>query len=491
MSDGQSPATTEQQDSNSGEGELKERMKLRTSGSKLARRVMVPVRQYIRAEESEGWPLIVAAVVALVWANSPWSGSYQAIWETKLALELGSISIEENLRHAINEFLMPLFFFVIGLEVKHALTDGELSSWRRAAMPFAIGAGGMLVPVACYLAINAAGGQLQGWGVPIATDVAFALAVLTLLGDRIPTSLKVMTLAFAAVDDVGGVLAIAVWYGHGISPIALAVAGGLCLLIVAARALRIRSSVVLALLSAGVLLATYQSGIHTTVAGVVLGVLMPVRPLFARDDFREKAGELIREFEDVHCQRRELEQQPGDADVEVECDTLHEREDRLLGQLAELVAETEEPVDRALRGANPWVSYLVLPLFALANAGVALDAESLAAAAASAVTWGVVVGLVFGKPIGILAAAWLAQRSGIARLPQDINWRHLTGMSLLAGIGFTVSLFIAELAFDSESELSAAKLGVVAASAVSAVAGVICLLIPANGSAGSDNSATS
>lgn len=287
-------------------------------------------------------------------------------------------------------------------------------------------------------------------------------------------------------------LAIATWYGEGISPIALAAAATLCAAILGARALRIRSVVVLGMLLVGVCLATYASGVHTTVAGVVLGMMMPIRPLFNRDDFRDKAGTLIREFEQVHCQRVEIQQRndieqcpPSDED-EVQCGTLHEREDRLLGQLAELVAETEEPVDRALRATNPWVSYLVLPLFALANGGVALDAQSLAAAAGSPVTWGVALALVVGKPIGILLAAWLAERSGLAQLPQNVSWRHLTGMALLAGIGFTVSLFIAELAFKSGSELDAARLGVVGASALSAAAGIACLLLACRSSGESD-----
>ena len=414
----------------------------------LARAVAQPISRFLHIEASGGILLAAAAVAALVWANSPWSASYHDLWATELSLEVGGHLIAEDLRHWVNDGLMTLFFFVIGLEIKQELTSGQLTTAREAAIPAAGALGGMLVPAGLYAVLNVGGAGAGGWGIPMATDVAFALGVLALLGPRAPSALKVLLLGLAIVDDIGAVLVIAVFYSDGIDgPWVAAAAGGLVLVVLARRA-RVRFLPVYVVLGVGVWFATFESGLHATLAGVVLGLLAPGRPLLGAPDADRIADELSRDHDVTAAEVR-----------------------RISFRIREAVPVTERLQDLL----HPWTSYLIVPVFALANAGVVLSADALADAASSAVTRGVVVGLVLGKVAGVTGAILLAVRLGGGRLPDGVTTHHVVGMAGLAGIGFTVSIFVAGLAFEDPALTEQAKLGVLLASLLAATVGALVL----------------
>jgi NhaA family Na+:H+ antiporter len=415
----------------------------------LARSLGQPIVRFLRVEASGGILLLAATVIAIVWANSPWSESYQDLWATELSLNLGRHVITEDLRHWVNDGLMALFFFSIGLEIKHELVDGQLRRPADAAVPVAGAIGGMLVPALLYAAITIGGDGATGWGIPMATDVAFAVGVLTVLGSRVPSELKVLLLALAIVDDIGAILVIAAFYTDDIDPgWGAAALAGLALVVVLQRA-RIRYVPVYAVLGTGVWLATLQSGVHATIAGVVLGLLAPARPFLDEVDADRVAAKLST---DQHVTAAEVRD--------------------LSFQIRESVPVTERLQDLL----HPWTSYVAVPIFALANAGVTISADAIGDAAGSAVTIGIVAGLVLGKLVGVAAAILLAVRWGFGRLPDGVDARHVIGMAGLAGIGFTVSLFITGLAFDDAALVQEAKLGVLAASVLAAAIGSAILL---------------
>jgi NhaA family Na+:H+ antiporter len=415
----------------------------------LARAVARPVNRFLHVEASSGILLVGAAVVALVWANSPWSAAYRDLWSTGLTVDLGGHAVAQDLRHWINDGLMALFFFVIGLEIKQEITDGQLTTRRDAAVPIAGALGGMVVPALVYLAFNLGGDGAEGWGVPMATDVAFALGVLALLGRRAPTQLKVLLLGLAIVDDIGAIIVIAAFYSGGLEARWCAAAAvGLLLVVVAQRA-RVRFLPVYVVLGSFVWFASFESGVHATIAGVALGLLAPARPLLPSVDADRIADELS-------------------TDVDVTATDVRE----ISFRLREAVPVTERLQDLL----HPWTSYLIVPLFALANAGVVVTGDSLGDAASSPVTIGVVVGLVVGKLVGVAGAIALVTRWGIGRLPEGVTTRHVVGMAAVAGIGFTVSIFVAGLAFDDPGLTDEAKLGVLAASVVVVALGSAILL---------------
>jgi NhaA family Na+:H+ antiporter len=414
----------------------------------LARAVARPVTRFLAVEAAGGALLVVAAVVAVVWANSPWSASYESLWSSELSVSVAGHGITEDLRHWINDGLMTLFFFVIGLEIKEELVSGQLRHPRDAAVPVVGALGGMLVPAALFLAFNLGGPGESGWGVPMATDVAFAVGVLALLGSRVPTELKVLLLGLAIIDDVGAILVIALVYSDGVDLGALAVAVLGLGLVVVFRQVRVRYLPVYVVVGSMVWLALFESGVHATIAGVALGLLAPARPFLPEVDADRIAGELS-----------------GDEHV-----TAGEVRD-ISFRLRESVPVTERLQDLL----HPWTSYLIVPLFALANAGVPISASGLSDAATSPVTAGVVVGLVVGKVLGVSGAILLAVRLGIGRLPETVTVRHVLGLAAVAGIGFTVSLFITALAFDDPARTDQAKIGVLAASVLAALIGIAIL----------------
>jgi NhaA family Na+:H+ antiporter len=430
------------------------RIRERTSDAPAARSLLLPAASFFRVEERSGAPLLIATCLALAWSNSPWSDAYASLWATELSLQLGGAVQSASLRHWVNDLLLPLFFFVIGMEVKQEVVRGQLASVERAALPTAAALGGVLAPAGLYAWIATGSEAARGWGIPVATDIAFALAILALLGRRVPVALKVLVLAFAALDDVLGVLIIALFYSSEISWLALGLAGVLLCATGGLRALMVRGTALFVLIGVAVWLCVLQSGVHATIAGVVLGLLAPTRPSVAPDAFTDRAEALVHELRGADENER----------------------DALLGELEERLEGLESTSERLAHLVNPWVSYAILPLFALANAGVEFSAESIGSLAESPAAWGVAGGLLVGKPLGILAFSWIAVALGLARLPEGVGWRHVIGMGLLGGIGFTVSLFIGELAFRGDRELlDSAKVAILLGSALAGAAGWVVL----------------
>ncbi|MGI9022752.1 MAG: Na+/H+ antiporter NhaA [Acidimicrobiales bacterium] len=419
------------------------------SGARAAmpgRRLPRVLRQFLETEAAGGIVLLVAALVALAWANSPWSASYQDLWGTDISIRLGRFVLEEDLQHWVNDGLMAVFFFVVGLEIKRELVQGELRDPRTAAMPAIAAAGGMAVPALLFLLVTSGSPGSGGWGIPMATDIAFAIGVVGLLGTRVPTSLKLFLLTLAIVDDIGAIVVIAVFYSADLQLGFLAMAVGLVAVMIGLRRAGVVWLAPYVLLGIGVWLATQVSGVHATIAGVVLGLLAPARALTPAAVARHWAGDLADE--------------PGPEELDA---------------MTRLVKTSVSPAERLEHLLHPWTSFLVIPLFALANAGVAIRGESFDAPGAATVTIGVMLGLVVGKIVGITAAAWLTVRSGLGRLPDGATWPMVAGIAAVAGIGFTVSLFMSELALDSPALQDAAKIGVLGASALAAAVGTLVL----------------
>lgn len=413
----------------------------------IARTVARPMVRFLAQESASGVLLIIATVAALVWRNSPIGDSYVDFWHTTFDLEIGPIHFEEDLAHVVNDALMVLFFFVVGLEIKSELVAGDLRNPRDAALPAVAACGGMVVPALLYLAVNAGGVGADGWGVPMATDIAFAVGVLALLGDRVPQRLKLFVLTLAIVDDIGAIVVIALFYTTDLRFDWLAVAAaGLVLVVVMQRA-RVWYTPIYVVLGAGVWFATFESGVHATIAGVVLGLLAPATPLL---------GERRLEFvEDIMS--------GSSADpVEARNAKWHLRE--------------RVPVtSRMITLLAPWTSFVIVPVFALANAGIPLSGDIVGDALGSTVTWGIVVGLVVGKPLGILVATSVAVRLGVATLPAEVTSRHVLGAGAVAGIGFTVALFISGLAFEGAGLADQAVIGVLIASVLATLVGFAIL----------------
>ncbi len=412
-------------------------------GSRVARRLAMPLREFLDTEVAGGLVLLAATAIALVWANSPWQEAYQTLWSTELAVEVGRSSLALDLRHWVNEGLMALFFFVVGLEIKRELVAGELRSPRNAALPVVTALGGMVAPALVFLVLNGGGPGERGWGIPMATDIAFAVGVLALFGSRVPSGLKVLLLSVAIVDDIGAIIIIAVFYASGLAWTPLAIAVGLLAVIAVLHRVGVVWWPVHVLLGLGVWLATYASGVHATIAGVALGLLMPTRPLV-----RHLSISLG---------------QDDDDDLQPSAPVVH--------WVKQQVQETISAAERLAHTFHPWTSYAVVPLFALANAGVPLSRAALSAAVGSPVTGGVVLGLVVGKLVGVSGAAWLALRLRIGALPEAVTSRQLLALAAVAGVGFTVSLFIASLAYPSAELQDQARVGILAGSLLAALIG--------------------
>ncbi|HEX6202523.1 MAG TPA: Na+/H+ antiporter NhaA [Thermoanaerobaculia bacterium] len=419
-----------------------------------------PFQAFFRLESASGLLLLAAALVALVWANSPAASSYFELWRTMATMAVGPVVIEKPLLLWINDGLMAVFFFVVGLEIKREVLVGELAAPRKAALSVAAAIGGMAVPAAIYWLFNSGGPGAAGWGIPMATDIAFALGVLALLGRRVPLSLKVFVTAVAIVDDLGAVLVIAVFYTERLSTGMLGVGAVFLLAMVVLNRAGVRRTWPYALLGAFLWLAFLKSGVHATIAGVLGAMAIPARRKIDAPEFLRRAEALLAEIREDTV--------PGRAEpTEDQRDALHS-----LDKAAENVGTPLARIEHAL---HPWVAFFIMPVFALANAGVAVEG-GLAATLGSPIALGIVLGLFVGKQVGVLGAAWLAVKSGLAAMPAGITWRQMWGVSLLCGIGFTMSLFIAGLAFPDPALLDAAKVGILAASLVSGVAGALALL---------------
>ena len=412
----------------------------------LAKFVARPVLRFIDREVAGGVLLLLATTAALIWANSTWADGYNSFWHAEIELVVGPWHLPHlSVGHFVNDALMALFFFVVGLEIKRELVTGDLRSFRAAALPAIAALGGMVVPAALYFALNTAGEASRGWGITMATDIAFAVGIVALLGARVSPKIKLFLLTLAIVDDIGAIVVIAIFYTSDLSLswllIALAGLVGVWLL----QRLRVWAIPVYAALGIFIWYATLESGVHATIAGVALGLLTPARPLLNQRDAQQIVDAL-----------------PSDASV---------AEVRHVSFLAQESVPLTERLENML---HPFTAFLIIPIFALANAGIELSGDKISDAASSNVTLGIVLGLVVGKPLGITLFAWVATRFGFA-LPEGVHWPQFVGMGFAAGIGFTVSIFVAGLAFESSAITDLAKIGILIASFVAAVLALLLM----------------
>ncbi len=427
--------------------------------SESMRRLQGPVwlREFFSTEAAGGLLLLFATIAALFWANVD-GASYEDFWSERLGADFGFLVLDESLRHWVNDGLMTVFFFVVGLEIKRELAIGELATPRRAALPAAAALGGMTGPALIYLAFNAGGDGARGWGIPMATDIAFAVGLISVLGSRVSQSLRVFLLALAIVDDIGAIVVIALFYTAGLSVPWLLGSVGLIVLAGIANRTGVRDLRVYIAIGLAAWLSMHESGVHPTIIGVALALLTPARAIYDR----AAVGQVVERLSG------RLRGSPA-GPLEIS--------DAELQELEELARENQSVLHRLEHGLHPWSSYLVVPVFALANAGVALSADSLRSAADSPVAVGIALGLVLGNPIGITVASYAAVWLGVGILPQGARWRDIIALSFVAGIGFTVSLFITDLAFTDAPTIAAAKIGILAGSLTMALTGLAALYL--------------
>jgi NhaA family Na+:H+ antiporter len=425
---------------------------------RLTDRALHTLERFLHIEAVSGIVLLLAAAAALIWANSSFSGSYHALWHAPLTFGIGPYIATQSLHFWINDGLMTVFFLVVGMEIRREIHEGALANIRLAALPLAAALGGVVVPALIFLAFNSAPLQRQGWAVPTATDIAFAVGVLALLGRSIPGSVRVLLLALAVIDDLAAVMIIALFYSGGLEYQGFLVFGVGIVLTLGLQRMGIGSAWAYVAPGAVVWAGLLLTGAHPTLAGVVLGLLTPVRPRPMSEPALEMVERTMKRI--AALSGREKEQ------------ARPERLSELQRDLREPLRELTPPVVRVQMALHPWVAFGVMPLFALANAGVSLEGIDLSAGAAQGVTLGVLAALVLGKPLGVVGGSWLAVRFGWCQLPPGVSWPGVLLVGLLAGIGFTMSIFIANLAFTQPDLLGAAKLGVLLGSVVSAVIGL-------------------
>src|SRR5262245_9518577 len=430
------------------------------------RRITRPLARFLQIESASGIVLLICTVIALALANSPAADAYHKFWHTPVHLEIGGFKLGGELGHFfINDVLMTIFFFVVGLEIKRELVAGELRDPRKAALPVAAALGGMLVPAGIYMALQAGQPGFRGWGVPMATDIAFVVGVMAVLGPRVPFGLKIMLLSLAIADDIGAVIVIAAFYSGGLNSFMLLLAAGGFALVRILNDLGVRSIPIYAIVGVFIWIAMYKSGVHPTVAGVLLGLLTPPREWVGREALRLSLTDLA----------ARLEEDNGGA---------NHKELELMSFAAK---ESVSPLERLESVLHPWVGFVIMPLFALANAGVRVELKAIAEPVSLAVAFG----LFLGKPIGVLLFSFLAVKLRIAKLPSGVSWVVLLGGGCLAGIGFTMSLFVAGLAFEGQPRLlSDAKIGVLVGSVCSALVGALILVLTLRGKPKENDEAT-
>jgi NhaA family Na+:H+ antiporter len=416
----------------------------------VARGILAPLERFFAWRSASSVLLLGAAALALLWANSPWKESYAAVWETPLGARWGALAFERSLGWWINDGLMAIFFFVVGLEIRREIHGGALADLRRAALPLAAALGGMVVPALIFASVNRGLPTIDGWGIPMATDIAFAIGVLALLGKRAPPAMRVLLLALAVIDDVGAILVIAIFYSSGIEPAGLLVVAGGIAGVLVLRAAGVRSAWIYVVPALVVWGGAYASGVHPTVAGVIVGLLTPVSAWHGEPRFGRRVTQHVdayRAASDEHARFVHL--------------------DRLRVTSLEAVA----PVERLQHRLHGFFAFFIMPVFALANAGVTLGSAEFTEGGVR-LFGGIALGLVAGKLVGIVSFAWLAVRLGLAVLPAGVSWRGVTVVGLVAGIGFTMSLFIANLALPPGPLLETAKLAVLAGSCLAALLAV-------------------
>jgi NhaA family Na+:H+ antiporter len=422
----------------------------------MAMKVRGPVERFLHLETSGGMVLLLAAAVALIWANSAFAHSYHALWHTPMVFDIGSVHGSVNLHFIINDVFMTIFFLLAGLEIKREIVHGELSEIRKAALPIAAAVGGMLAPALLYFAFNPSGGSSSGWGVPMATDIAFAVGILSLLGKRVPAAMTILLLALAIIDDLGAILVIAIFYTADFQIGGLGIAaGGIGVLMLWLKiGLRPGATYLapLAIIWTGLLVA----GVHPTLAGVIVGLATPVKPWLSKEQFLLSAKQSLNDFEEG---------------------TQHHDESQILASIKRLHFAAKEAISPVVRGLDQmhiWIAFGIMPLFALANAGVDLGGVDFDHPAAMKIMLGIGLGLALGKPLGVMLISWLLIRTGFATLPKGLPWSGMLVIGLIAGIGFTMAIFIAELAFYGQPALlGLAKLAILIGTAGAAIVGLL------------------
>jgi NhaA family Na+:H+ antiporter len=429
-------------------------------------KVLSPLEEFIHRQTTSGVLLMLCAVAALFIANSQWNQAYHHLLELKLTIGVEGFQLSKSLHHWINDGLMALFFFVVGLELKREILVGELADPKQALLPIIAAVGGMLVPALIYISLNPEGHTFDGWGIPMATDIAFALGTLALLGNRIPKNLLTFLVALAIVDDLGAVIVIALFYTETINLMALAIAGATLLLLVSLNLGGIRRPLPYILIGVVLWIAMLKSGVHATLAGIFLAFAIPMRPKYNPNRFLLHINGMVEQIKQAYQREENI----------IINDALRSRV-RALGEGVRLVQAPAQVLEHKMHIPS---AYLVIPIFSLANAGIPIDWSSFGSIVTHPVAMGIAAGLVLGKLLGIAGFSWLAVKLGLTKLPQGLNFKHIVGVALIGGIGFTMSIFIAELGFAHHAQdLLMAKTGILLASVIAGVSGFVWLYLSA------------
>ena len=421
--------------------------------------ILQPVSKFIHQEFMGGIILFINVIIAIAWVNSPWADSYHHLWETKISVGFSDFIFKQPLHIWINDGLMAIFFFVIGLELKREFMAGELSTLKKASLPMVAALGGMLVPALIYFLINLGLESEHGWGIPMATDIAFALALLSMSGKHIPAAVKVFLSALAVADDLGAVLVIAFFYTAHISFAPLLLAGALLLVLIAGNLLGIRGTLFYLLLGIAVWAGFLFSGVHATIAGVLVAFTIPARTKIDENEYVKSVRKYSLEFENAIPQNGPL--------------TTPEQH-QTIEKIKKLSTDAETPLQKIEYSLHPWVAFVIMPLFALANAGMHIGPDFFSGLI-NPVSTGIIAGLLIGKFVGVFSFTWLLVKLGVAELPDGAGWPHIAGVAILAGVGFTMSLFITGLAFENIDLVDQAKYGILIASVLAGTFGIVVL----------------
>ncbi len=426
----------------------------------LPRVFISPVLEFIKLETASGVVMLIAALVAIVWANLPGGESYERFWETAVSFHIGGFAINETLRAVVNDGLMTIFFFVVGLEIKRELAVGELRDPKAASLPVIAALGGMIFPALIYLAFvhHLGPSAIRGWGVPVATDIAFSVGVLALVSKRVPLGAKLFLLTLAIADDIGGIIVIAIFYTSDLAIFYLLGAVALFAMVMLAEKVGIRANGFYWVVGLIIWYFMLESGVHPTLTGVFLGLLTPAFAMYSDNQYYEKTGYLLKAY-----------------GPEEESRHSQARIDHGARQVAAVASESIPPLNRLEHALAPWSSFFVIPVFALANAGVRFAGVNILTELTSSVTLGIAIGLVAGKFVGVSLFTAIAVKLGVGKLPKNTTWRHMFGVAMLAGIGFTVALFIATLAFTDAVHIDKAKIGIFAGSIIAGLMGYMYL----------------
>jgi NhaA family Na+:H+ antiporter len=422
-------------------------------------KLISPVNRFIQLEYTSGIVLFMGVVIAIAWVNSPFSASYHHLWDINFTIGFDNSTLTHSLHSWVNDGLMAVFFFVIGLELKREFMDGELSSVSKASLPMMAALGGMLLPAAIYYFLNRGSSTANGWGIPMATDIAFALALLSMAGKHIPSSVKVFLSALAVADDLGAVLVIAFFYSANLHFGPLMIGLVFLLVLGLANVLGVRNTAFYLIIGFGVWVGFLLSGVHATIAGVLVAFTIPARTKIDEKRYSTRLRELSYDF-----------------DKEIpNCSTLTTpRQHATIEHIKELSLAAQTPLQKIEHTLHPWVAFVIMPLFALANAGIVINANFFSSLA-NPVSIGVITGLLAGKFTGVLLFTWLMVKFKLAQLPHEANWAHISGVAALAGVGFTMSLFVSALAFDKPDYTEQAKYGILVASLLAGIAGTLIL----------------